>query len=243
MTYQGPDAKNIQTMFGQIAGNYDRVNTILSAGIHHLWKRRLVRESRAKEGHRVLDCATGTGDLAFRFSKAVGASGEVIGSDFCPEMLSQARKRAAKRGFSIRFEEADAMALPYEDDCFDVVSMAFGIRNIQQPQRAIAEMLRVTKPDGCVVIMEFGQLSAKSLRPFYRFYATKILPWLGGKLSGNEEAYRYLEHSSNRFPSGDEFAKMVYEAAPDAHVKSTPLTGGIAWLYTIRHPLTPSPKV
>src|SRR5437762_2824808 len=123
--YTGPDPKRIKTMFGAIAGRYDRANTVLSGPIHHLWRRTAVRWSGVQSGDAVLDCATGTGDLAIVFKKAAGANGRVIGTDFTPEMIELARRKAP----DIRFEVADVTALPFDDDSFDVASISFGIRN------------------------------------------------------------------------------------------------------------------
>ncbi len=150
--YSGPDARRIREMFRTISGRYDRANTVLSAGVHHLWRRRAVRWSGAKLGDAVLDCATGTGDLAVAFAKRVGPTGRVVGTDFVPEMIALAKRKAS----SIEFEVADVLALPYDDATFDIVSIAFGIRNVEDPRRGIAELARVVKPGGRVIVLELG---------------------------------------------------------------------------------------
>jgi demethylmenaquinone methyltransferase/2-methoxy-6-polyprenyl-1,4-benzoquinol methylase len=198
-----PDPAKIRAMFASIAARYDRANTILSAGVHHRWRRRAVSRANAKEGDEVLDCATGTGDLAIAFRRAVGATGRVVGTDFSPEMLELARAKAP----DIAFGPADVMALPYADSMFDIVSIAFGIRNVAEPRRAIAEMARVARP------------------------GRRVLPHVGAAITGQRSAYDYLESSAARFPSGDDFVALMRESAPFTEVTSEPLTLGIAWLY------------
>lgn len=222
--YNGPDPARIRSMFASIAGGYDRANTVLSAGIHHLWRRKAVRWSGAKAGDRVLDCATGTGDLAIAFRKAGAA---VIGTDFVPEMLALARTKAP----NITFEVADVTALPYDDATFDIASIAFGIRNVGDPRKGIAELARVVKPGGCVIVLEFGQPRSRIVRGVYDAYRTRILPRIGGALTGKRDAYEYLESSSARFPSGQELVAMMRESARFELVEFVPLTFGIAYLY------------
>lgn len=215
-------------MFASIAKRYDRANTVLSGGVHHLWRRTAVRASGVRPGDRVLDCATGTGDLAIAFRKAVGVSGAVVGTDFVPEMIELARAKTS----GVTFEIADVTNLPYGDASFDVASISFGIRNVADPSRAVAEMFRVVRTGGRVVILEFGQPRGRLFGGVYDFYRKRVLPRVGGLVTGRQEAYEYLEQSAGRFPSGEEFARLVREAAPFASVSARPLTFGIAWLYT-----------
>jgi demethylmenaquinone methyltransferase/2-methoxy-6-polyprenyl-1,4-benzoquinol methylase len=224
--YQGPDPARIKSMFRDISPGYDRANQILSGGIHHLWRRAAVRVSQAKPGEAVLDCATGTGDLAIAFKKRV-QSGRVVGTDFVPEMIELARKKSP----AIEFEVADVTNLPYADDTFDVASIAFGIRNVGDPRRGVAELARVVKKGGRVIVLEFGQPRSRAFAALYTLYCSHILPRLGGLLTGNRAAYDYLESSAKRFPSGGDFVAMMREAAPFASVTVHPLTFGIAWLY------------
>ena len=149
-------SRNVHDMFSAIAGSYDTANSILSLGIHHRWRKRTVRESRASAGSVVLDCATGTGDLAIEFRKAVGSEGKVVGTDFCADMLSFAPAKAKKLGLDITWEVEDAMSLSYADNSFDIASIAFGIRNVDDPVRALESMGRVVKPGGRVLVLEFG---------------------------------------------------------------------------------------
>ena len=210
-------------MFTSVAARYDRANAVLSGGIHHLWRRRAVRRSGVKAGESVLDCATGTGDLAIAFHRK-GA--RVVGTDFVDAMLEIARRKAP----GIEFRQADAMALPYETASFDISSIAFGIRNVADPSKAIAEMARVVRPGGRVVVLEFGQPRGL-FAPFYRFYSRFILPRIGGVLTGDRAAYEYLESSSARFPAGETFVALMKESAAFQYVTYESLTFGIAYLY------------
>ena len=211
-------------MFGRIASRYDRANTVLSGGVHHLWRRRTVRRAQVRRGLRVLDCATGTGDLAIRFREA-GA--DVVGIDFTPKMIELARAKAP----SIRFEVADVMSLPFSSDSFDVANIAFGIRNVADPAKGIAEMARVVRSGGRVVVLEFGQPRNRALRPFYNFYRKHLLPRLGAAVTGDRQAYEYLESSTARFPCGKEFADLMHASARFAEVTFEPLTFGVAYIY------------
>lgn len=227
MPHTPPDSSKIRAMFGAIAGRYDRANTVLSAGIHHRWRREAVRLSGAKEGDRVLDCATGTGDLAIAFREAVGTGGVVVGTDFVPEMIAIARTKAP----GIRFEAADVMALPFDDASFDVASIAFGIRNVSDPAKGLAEMARVIRPGGRVVVLEFGQPPNRLFRRTYDAYRTRILPLIGGFLTGHRDAYEYLDRSSSQFPSGEPFADLMRASADFVSVDWRALTLGIAYVY------------
>lgn len=220
----------VKSMFADIAGDYDRVNTILSFGVHHAWRKKAILESEAKPGDHVLDCATGTGDLAIEFKKAVGESGYVLGTDFCAPMIEPAPTKAEKKGLKIDFEVADAMNLPYEDNKFDIASISFGIRNVDEPVTALKEMARVVKPGGRVVILEFGQPKGLMRMP-YNLYSQHIMPTLGGLLSGNREAYTYLPRTSAAFPAGDKFLELMDESGAFKERKAMSLTGGIAFVY------------
>jgi demethylmenaquinone methyltransferase/2-methoxy-6-polyprenyl-1,4-benzoquinol methylase len=226
--YTGPDPHKIRSMFASISARYDRTNTVLSGGIHHLWRKRAVRAANVKPGDSVLDCASGTGDLAIAFKTAVGASGRVVGTDFVPEMLDVARTKTR----DIEFETADVMQLPYPDATFDVSSISFGIRNVNDPRRGIAELARVVKPGGRVIVLEFGQPRNRAFSALYAFYNRHILPRIGGLLTGDRAAYTYLQTSAGRFPSGEEFVQLMRESARFTSVECVPVTFGIAWLYS-----------
>lgn len=214
-------------MFASISTRYDRANTVLSGGVHHLWRRKAVRWSGAKEGDRVLDCATGTGDLAIAFRKAVGATGSVTGTDFVPEMLTLARAKAG----DITFDVADVTRLPFDDASFDIASISFGIRNVNDPGKGIAEMARVVRPGGRVIVLEFGQPRSRAFGAMYDFYRRRVMPRIGGMVTGEQDAYEYLERSAGRFPCGDDFLALMRDAAPFRSLESIPLTFGIAYLY------------
>ena len=225
----------VRQMFAAIAPRYDFANQVLSLGIHRIWRRIAVRESGVRPGQSVLDCATGTGDLAIAFKRAVGPTGRVVGTDFCAEMLALAPHKAERASLDIDFELADATALPYPDASFDVSSIAFGIRNVDEPMQCLRELARVTRPAGRVVVLEFGQPSGVFGRLF-RFYSRTLLPWAGGALTGERSAYEYLPRTAAAFPCGDRFLGMMRETRSFDELKSRPLTFGIAYVYVGRIP-------
>lgn len=223
-------SEKVRNMFADIADDYDRVNSILSFGVHHAWRTRTVQLSGAKEGDHVLDCATGTGDLAIEFKEKVGSEGYVLGTDFCKEMIEHAPEKARENNLDVDFEVADAMNLPYKDDRFDIASIAFGIRNVDDPVVALKEMARVVKPGGSVIILEFGQPKGLMKYP-YELYSQYIMPAVGGWISGNREAYTYLPRTSAEFPAGDKFITLMNRTGSFSHTDFEKLTGGIAYIY------------
>ncbi|WP_138430462.1 bifunctional demethylmenaquinone methyltransferase/2-methoxy-6-polyprenyl-1,4-benzoquinol methylase UbiE [Fodinibius saliphilus] len=223
-------SEKVRNMFADIADDYDRVNSILSFGVHHAWRNRTVQLSGAKEGDNVLDCATGTGDLALEFKEKVGSKGYVLGTDFCKEMIEHAPAKAKQNNLDVDFEVADAMDLPYENDRFDICSIAFGIRNVDDPVQALKEMGRVVRPGGKVVVLEFGQPKGLLKYP-YELYSQYIMPTLGGWISGNREAYTYLPRTSAEFPAGNHFITLMEEANCFTSQMFEKLTGGIAYIY------------
>lgn len=231
MSQIGPDSEKIRTMFSKVASRYDHANSILSLGIHHLWRRKVVSLSGAKPGDKVLDCATGTGDLAIAFKKQVGPSGTVIGTDFCAEMLVTAPSKAQSRNLDIEFRQADVMQLPFENATYNITSISFGIRNVANPNLALSEMARVTKPGGSVVILEFGQMTLPILGSLYKIYSEKVLPQLGGMITRQKEAYDYLQKSSAQFPCREEFLSMMNKTGLFSETKFTSVSGGIAYIY------------
>ncbi len=228
--YSGPDATKVKNMFKEIASRYDKANDYLSFGIHHLWRKKLVKWSGARVGNSVLDCATGTGDLAIEFKKVVKA-GKVIGTDFCAEMLESAPQKAGAKGYDIGFSVADVMNLPFEDQSFDISSISFGIRNVQDPKKGLSELARVTRPGGCVMVLEFGQPSLPVFSQAFNLYSKYILPKVGGLITGKPQAYSYLEGSSSNFPCRKDFVDLALSTNAFHKVDFVSLSGGIAYIY------------
>lgn len=220
----------VHAMFSDIAASYDRANSILSFGIHHLWRKATVTASGVCAGSSVLDCATGTGDLALAFKRAVGPSGRVVGTDFNADMLSFAPAKARRQGLDVEFEVADAMHLPYADGTFDAASISFGIRNVDEPRRALADMARVVKPGGKVVVLEFGQPSG-IMGVLYGAYSKYVIPVLGGIITGNRKAYEYLPATAAAFPCREAFTDLMMSTGRLRDCTYRELTGGIAFLY------------
>ncbi len=220
----------VQKMFASIAPKYDITNAVLSLGVHALWRNATVRRSQVKPGDAVLDCATGTGDLALAFKRAVGPAGQVTGTDFCAEMLAPAPDKARRAGLAVDFKVADAMDLPFETASFDVASIAFGIRNVDDPVRCLREMARVVRPGGRVVVLEFGQPTGV-FGGLFRFYSRAVMPLVGGLITGNRAAYEYLPRTSAAFPAGDSFLELVDQSGAYSERSGTPLTFGTAWVY------------
>lgn len=227
-----PNPEIIRSMFSKVAREYDKANSVLSVGIHHLWRKKLVQLSNATSGASVLDCATGTGDLAIAFKKTVGSTGKVVGTDFCADMLERAPKKALQQNLDIQFEQADVTQLQYPNAQFDIVSISFGIRNVSDPIKALTEMARVAKPGGRVMILEFGQMNAPVVKDLYQYYSEKILPVLGGWVTGQKEAYEYLQKSSAAFPCRNEFVALMQQTNCFAEMNFVPVSFGIAYIYT-----------
>lgn len=224
-------AEFVKNLFGSISGTYDQANDVITFGMARLWRKKLVELSGAKPGDRILDCATGTGDLAIAFKKIVAESGHVIGSDFCAEMLSVAPKKATKKNLDITFELGDVQALKYKNAEFDICSIAYGIRNVSDVAQAMREMARVTRSGGVVMILETGEIENPVLRLGIRFYFEKVVPKLGGWVSGRPEAYEYLQTSSGSFPSQTEFCRNLNELGCFSAVTCTALMGGASYIY------------
>ncbi len=229
-------AAHVREMFGRIAPRYDLLNHLLSLDIDKVWRRRVARRFTAilhDPRARVLDLCCGTGDLTLAFRKEAPAGAEIIGSDFVPEMLVRARAKAAALRANVTFVEADALALPFGDASFDLVSCSFGFRNLANYERGLAEILRVLKPGGAAAILEFGEPPGKLFGSLYRFYFRRVLPRLGGLISGNGSAYTYLPNSVSKFPSPEALAAL-FERVGYSGVKFVRWTGGIVTLHTAR---------
>jgi demethylmenaquinone methyltransferase / 2-methoxy-6-polyprenyl-1,4-benzoquinol methylase len=216
MTGEGPRAgtleePQVRAMFDRIASFYDVMNSVMTAGLHHRWRARAADLARVGPGGRVLDVATGTGDLAVELTRRVGPGGEVVGTDFSEEMLARARQKAAAGGLDIAFEWGNALELPYATDRFDAATVGFGARNFSDLDRGLAEMTRVVRPGGRVVVLEITTPTKPPLSTFYRLWFDTVVPVIG-RLTGEEEAYTYLPSSVKRFPGPHELAATMDRA-------------------------------
>ena len=221
----------IRRMFGEIAPRYDLLNHLLSLNVDRYWRWRTTRLVPPQGPAPILDLCTGTGDLALAYERASRGQVAIIGADFCHEMLVRAEPKARRRNAAIHFLEADAQQLPFPDDQFQITTVAFGLRNVTDTDRGIAEMVRVTQPEGKVAILEFSQPRGRLFGPLFRFYSRWILPWIGQALSRSKDnAYQYLPASVREFPDGEALAARLREhGLTDVHWFS--LTFGIATLY------------
>ncbi len=217
-------------MFDQIAGRYDFLNRVMSMGIDQSWRRKTVAAMELPAGAQVLDLATGTGDLALMIAR-LHPDATVIGSDPSSRMLEVGVQKVARVGLADRvsLELGDAQALPYEDDAFDGCCIAFGIRNVPDRSAALAEMARVTRPGGRVAVLELGEPSVGWLSPIARFHVRKVIPKIGGMLSGSEE-YKYLQQSIAAFPAADRFAEQMQASGLNV-LEVKPLTFGACTLF------------
>jgi demethylmenaquinone methyltransferase/2-methoxy-6-polyprenyl-1,4-benzoquinol methylase len=216
-------------MFDRIAGFYDVMNSIMTAGLHHRWRRRAADLASVGPGSRVLDVATGTGDLALELARRVGPDGEVVGLDFSEPMLALARAKVSGAAAPVTFDCGDALSLPYPDDRFDAVTVGFGARNFADLERGIAEMARVARPGGRVVILEITTPQRPPLSWFYRVWFDRVVPALG-RLAGDRDAYAYLPNSVRRFPAPMQLAELMDRCGIDS-VSCVLTAGGIIALH------------
>jgi len=221
----------IQGMFAEIAPRYDLVNRMLSGGIDVWWRHVTLERVPPPASGAVLDVCTGTGDLALAYARKSGPGVRVVGSDFCRPMLDHGVEKSRRAGLPVEWVEADAMALPFAAASFDVVTVAFGLRNIADTSRGLAEMARVCRPGGRLAILEFSLPRNALIRRPYLWYFRNVLPRLGNAVASNSsDAYRYLNASVEQFPSGKALAALVRRAG-FATVDVLPLSFGIATLY------------
>jgi demethylmenaquinone methyltransferase / 2-methoxy-6-polyprenyl-1,4-benzoquinol methylase len=214
----------VQRLFGGIARRYDLANHLLSGGLDFLWRRRAACIVSAWAPARILDLATGSGDLALALRKKLPQA-DLIGADFCLPMLQEAKRKGLQQ-----LVQADALALPFADATFDVLTIAFGLRNMEQWDRALSEMARVLRPGGHVLVLDFS-VPRPPLRTLYRFYLHRILPRVAGVVTGDRSAYEYLGASIEEFPQGDKMCALI-ERNGFRGAQAEPLTGGIVSLYT-----------
>jgi demethylmenaquinone methyltransferase / 2-methoxy-6-polyprenyl-1,4-benzoquinol methylase len=221
----------VRAMFDRISGVYDRMNTVMTAGLHHSWRRRAADLAALAPGARALDVATGTGDLAIELAGRVGAAGEVVGADFSERMLELARAKSSllPEGGRLRFEAANALALPYADDEFDAAAVGFGARNFSDLQRGVGEMARVVKPGGRVVVLEITTPQRPPLSTFFDLWFDRLVPAIG-RVAGDAQAYSYLPSSVKRFPGPDELAAVMSRAGM-VDIRYVLTAGGIIALH------------
>jgi demethylmenaquinone methyltransferase / 2-methoxy-6-polyprenyl-1,4-benzoquinol methylase len=229
---QSPDfAGQVNRMFDRVAGRYDLLNSVMTAGLHHRWRGRAADRAELGPGDAALDVCCGTGDLALELAKRVAPDGRVVGCDFSEPMLDLAREKAAKQGAGgIRFEWADALRLPYDDGRFDAVTVGFGVRNLADLDRGLREMARVLKRGGRAVILEITQPTRPPLSVFYSLWFDRIVPLLGA-LSDDPEAYSYLPESVRTFPDPHRLAEMMDQAGFE-RIRYTVLGGGIIAIHS-----------
>ena len=233
--------EKISRMFDAIAGRYDLLNTVLSGGLDRYWRRRALATLELTGRERLLDVCTGTADVAIGAARKASGAARVVGVDFAGAMLAHGREKVsvARLGARVQLIRGDAMRLPVADASVDAVTIAFGIRNVQQTDVACAELLRVLKPGGRLAILEFGLPVIPAVRPLYLWYFNHVLPRIGSAVSKHTAAYTYLPESVGSFPWGADFARIL-NVAGFSHVKSKPLALGIVYLYTGQRPITGS---
>jgi demethylmenaquinone methyltransferase/2-methoxy-6-polyprenyl-1,4-benzoquinol methylase len=222
-------AQHVRGVFDSVASNYDVMNDLMSLGLHRVWKAYTVQVARLKEGDQVLDIAGGTGDLSIAFAKKVGATGRVVHTDINEAMLTTGRDRLLDHGLALPTVVCDAEKLPFPDQHFHVVSVAFGLRNMTHKAAALQEMCRVLKPGGKLLVLEFSKV-AKPLEKIYDWYSFNILPQLGQRVAGDADSYRYLAESIRMHP-GQEELKTLMKNAGFGHVDFHNLSAGVVALH------------
>lgn len=225
-------AGKVAEVFHSVASSYDLMNDLMSAGIHRLWKRMTIEMSGVRRGHKVLDIAGGTGDLAAKFSRIVGSEGQVILADINDSMLKVGRDRLMDRGVvnNIKFAQANAQYLPFPDNTFDVITIAFGLRNVTDKDMALRSMNRVLKPGGKLLVLEFSKPPSQLLSKVYDSYSFSILPKLGKLFASDSDSYQYLAESIRMHPDQETLKSMV-EDAGFSNCDYHNMTGGIVALH------------
>jgi demethylmenaquinone methyltransferase/2-methoxy-6-polyprenyl-1,4-benzoquinol methylase len=221
----------VSDVFSSVASKYDVMNDVMSFGVHRLWKKIAMGHTGLKKGQRALDVAGGTGDLTVYLSKQVGSTGEVVISDINPDMLEQGRKRLIDKGIAgnITFVEANAEDLPFEENYFDCITIAFGLRNVTHKDKALASMFRVLKPGGRLLILEFSK-PVSGLDRIYDFYSFNILPAMGKLIANDADSYRYLAESIRMHPDQDTLKNMMEQAGFERCTFHN-MTGGVVALH------------
>jgi demethylmenaquinone methyltransferase/2-methoxy-6-polyprenyl-1,4-benzoquinol methylase len=222
-------AQHVRSVFDSVAPSYDVMNDLMSAGLHRVWKRYTLTVANPQPGDQVLDIAGGTGDLSLAFAKKVGSTGRVVHTDINEAMLREGRNRLLDLGVVLPTLVCDAEQLPFESNAFDFVSVAFGLRNMTHKDRALAEMQRVLKPGGKLLVLEFSRV-AKPLEKAYDWYSFNILPKLGRLVANDEDSYRYLAESIRMHP-GQEELRQLMKSAGFGHVDVHNLSAGVVALH------------
>lgn len=222
-------ARHVRGVFDSVAPKYDVMNDLMSMGLHRAWKAYTVMVANLQEGDKVLDIAGGTGDLALAFSKKVGNAGQVVHTDINEAMLSTGRNRLIDEGVALPTLVCDAEKLPFADNYFNLVSVAFGLRNMTHKDVALSEMHRVLKPGGKLLVLEFSKVAAP-LEKIYDWYSFKVLPKLGKLVAGDDSSYQYLAESIRMHPAQAELKTMMHKGG-FGHVDYHNLTGGVVALH------------
>ena len=225
-------AEKVAEVFHSVASSYDLMNDLMSAGIHRLWKRMTIEMSGVRRGHKVLDIAGGTGDLAAKFSRIVGSEGQVVLADINDSMLKVGRDRLMDRGVvsNIQFAQANAQYLPFPDNTFDLITIAFGLRNVTDKAMALRSMNRVLKPGGKLLVLEFSKPTSSLLSKIYDSYSFNVLPKLGQLFASDSDSYQYLAESIRMHPDQESLKNMV-EQAGFSNCDYHNMTGGIVALH------------
>jgi demethylmenaquinone methyltransferase / 2-methoxy-6-polyprenyl-1,4-benzoquinol methylase len=222
-------AKRVARVFDSVAARYDVMNDVMSAGLHRLWKATAIAQANVRPGQRVLDVASGSGDLALAFAKRAGPLGRVVMSDINHQMLVRGRNRLIDQGLPIPAIVCDAEHLPFASNEFNLVTVAFGLRNMTNKLAALKEMYRVVKPGGKLMVLEFSKV-AQPLEKLYDIYSFKILPWLGKTIANDEESYRYLAESIRMHPDPETLAEMMRQAGFEV-VRFNTMSAGVVALH------------
>jgi demethylmenaquinone methyltransferase/2-methoxy-6-polyprenyl-1,4-benzoquinol methylase len=224
-------AGQVNRMFDRVAGRYDALNSVMTAGLHHRWRERAADRAELGPGESALDVCCGTGDLAFELAGRVTPGGHVVGCDFSEPMLDLAREKTRERGTAgVRFEWADALSLPYDAGRFDAVTVGFGVRNLADLERGLAEMARVLRPGGRMVVLEITQPTRPPLSTFFSLWFDRVVPLLGS-FSDDSEAYTYLPESVRSFPNPRRLAELMHDAGIE-RIRWTVLAGGIIAIHS-----------